>query len=423
MLFRSVGDSEAAVRLLSVGASVAAIAMLYALASRLFGQRTGKWAALLAAVMPFQVEFAQEARMYALLSLLSVASLYAFVSLIERGRLRSFIAYAVVTALMLYTHAHAVFVFSAEVLMLLVVVGVGAPELRRFAKRCALAEAVAVLLFLPWLPIVLRQVFQVQRTFWIPEPTSGGLVDALVLYGGSAPLAWILCGLAVIGVGVGLRASTRPRSQPDLTLPVMAFWLLCPTVLPLVISHVSAPIFLPKYTIAGSLAFMTLAARGIALAPQRIMRVGIGVIVICGLWTPYQDYYETAHKVNWRDSVARLDHAASPGDVVFFNQPYATIPFEYYSHRRDIVIIPFLKDHDVLTGRSLRDLVNFNARGHDRVWVVLSNPDDLSSLIINELRQRRVAALHTVESGIDIYLFTTAVAQPPPGQPTRVARQ
>jgi hypothetical protein len=408
---RIAGDSETAVRLLSAIASVGVIGVLFTLASRLFGYATGLSAALLAAIAPFQIEFAQEARMYALLSLLSLMSLSTFVALVERGRLASFLGYVAATALMLYTHAYGVFVLLAEALALVVIVASRAPDLRRFAKPCALAQACAVLLFLPWLPVLLRQIFQVQRGFWIPERPPGSILETITLYSGSVPLAWLLSALAAIGlVAVVLRRaeSSGPRR---LTLPVLGLWLMCPLIVPLAISQISEPIFLPKYTIVASLAFTVLAARAVAIAPGRVGRIGIAALIAWASWTPLHEYYGTTRKVAWRDAVAGIDRAARAGDLMFFNQPYAEIPFDYYSRRSDLVKIPFLKDHDDLTAFTLKSLIMLEARGHNRVWLVLSNPDQLSPLMVQRLSSAYDVAAHTVQPGLEIYRFETPVTQ------------
>ncbi len=67
---RVFGQDEVAVRSLSAVIGVLLVAVVYRLGSRLFNVHVGLLAAIFAAVSPFQVYYAQEARMYALLALL-----------------------------------------------------------------------------------------------------------------------------------------------------------------------------------------------------------------------------------------------------------------------------------------------------------------------------------------------------------------
>ena len=82
-LWLALGDGPAAVRLLSATVSTLNIPALYALGARLFGRRVGLLAAAVLALSPFHVYLAQEARMYALLSLAVTASLWAVAWLVS----------------------------------------------------------------------------------------------------------------------------------------------------------------------------------------------------------------------------------------------------------------------------------------------------------------------------------------------------
>ncbi len=407
---RLAGSSEAGARMLSVVFSLAAIVAVYRLGSLLFGKPTGLLAAFFAGLSPFQIEFAQEARMYALLALLSVLSLFFFVRLLTEGaRVRPwvFVAYAVSTALMLYTQAYAVFIIAAEVFALASLLIRASPDSRRALKRGAFGLGVAVILFLPWLPTQMAQVFQVQHGFWIPEGTRMSLPDTVALYAGSVPLAWILSVFAVMGAGAGLFARRRSATPRGLAVSIAGGWCLCPIVLPFLISQVSSPIFMSKYTIAGSLAFSVLAAHGVVASFGRWGALGAAVVAGVLTWTPLHDYYDTTRKVQWRETTAALDRAAEPQDLVLLNQSFSDIPFRYYSHRHDLVVVPFLKNVPVedLTTPTIDTLLSVAASEHNRVWLVLSNPDALAPLMVRHFENSYSVSRHTVKWGLEVYLF------------------
>ena len=99
-----VGRSESFVRLLSVGLGTLTIPTSFLLASRLLrGTRVALLTALLVALSPLEVYFSREARMYALLVLLGVLSLWLLLKALDRGRWW-WLLYAIVTVLALYTH-------------------------------------------------------------------------------------------------------------------------------------------------------------------------------------------------------------------------------------------------------------------------------------------------------------------------------
>ena len=73
------GDSAFALRAFSVLASVALIPAVYALGAKLLSRRAGVIAALLTALSPLELYFAQEARMYMLTSFVALLTFWAYV--------------------------------------------------------------------------------------------------------------------------------------------------------------------------------------------------------------------------------------------------------------------------------------------------------------------------------------------------------
>src|SRR6185295_19679554 len=74
-----VGKTEASVRFPSVVFGVLAVALLYILVRRILGPRVATIAALLAALSPFWIYYAQETRVYAQVTSLLVLALYLLV--------------------------------------------------------------------------------------------------------------------------------------------------------------------------------------------------------------------------------------------------------------------------------------------------------------------------------------------------------
>ncbi len=77
------GDTEFALRSLSAFASVLTVAFTYAIGRRLFGAFAGLVAALFVTLNTFNIYYAQEARMYALLALWSAASLWILATILD----------------------------------------------------------------------------------------------------------------------------------------------------------------------------------------------------------------------------------------------------------------------------------------------------------------------------------------------------
>ncbi|MEX2314704.1 MAG: glycosyltransferase family 39 protein, partial [Thermomicrobiales bacterium] len=143
---RLAGISEIAVRFPSALAGTLAIPLIYLLARRLAGAPTGLLAAGLLAMSPYHVWYSQEAKMYALVVLLALASSACLVEALERDRTLWWAAYAVTTTLLFYTHVATVLIFAAQALYV-----VATHRHWRGRERGWLAAA--GVLTLPYLPI------------------------------------------------------------------------------------------------------------------------------------------------------------------------------------------------------------------------------------------------------------------------------
>ncbi|MCX7841255.1 MAG: glycosyltransferase family 39 protein, partial [Anaerolineae bacterium] len=80
-----VGNTEYAVRFLSVIAGVLVVALVFRIAYSVFDGRVAMVAAFLTALSPFQVYYSQETRMYIWVTLWSAVSFWAFVRLQVTG--------------------------------------------------------------------------------------------------------------------------------------------------------------------------------------------------------------------------------------------------------------------------------------------------------------------------------------------------
>jgi mannosyltransferase len=165
---------------------------------------------LLAASSPFLLLYAAEARAYAVVALFGFA-LFLLCNNGTPGPRRTALI-ALTTALLLWTHYLAIFLVAS----LLVVAFI---QRRRMS---ALGIGAGILLFLPWVPVLLAQPDA--ATSWIREPVGNSAAGFLAALGGGirvpAPLGWPLPGplfLLACAAGIALLASLflfRP-AQPQ----------------------------------------------------------------------------------------------------------------------------------------------------------------------------------------------------------------
>ena len=166
------GESEAALRAFSAVCGVLMVWVVWRMGN-LVHERIGMVAAFLVAVSPFAIYYSQEARMYALLALCAATSSWALAEAAaheKRTRMLWLGAYVIATVAGLYTQYAYPFVMLAQgvwvALASLPSFGALRADQTRKSRQAtrvrlacyALASALAILAFAPWIPIALRQI-------------------------------------------------------------------------------------------------------------------------------------------------------------------------------------------------------------------------------------------------------------------------
>ena len=156
-----VGNSIAATRALSATISLLELPLAFWLGVELFGsRRAGCIALILSAVSPVCVLYAQEAREYALWTVVLLAVSIAFRRAFRLDRPRDWWLVAVLSALGLYVYPLTFLVLAAFVAYGLVTQW---PN-RSLLRRCALAIAGALLAFAPWSVVMFGRVHRVTHS-------------------------------------------------------------------------------------------------------------------------------------------------------------------------------------------------------------------------------------------------------------------
>ncbi len=333
---RVAGISEIAVRFPSAVAGALAIPLIYLLGRRLASAPVGLVAAGLLAISPYHVWYSQEAKMYAMVVLLALASSYALVEALESNHSRWWVAYAVATSLLFYTHVATVLVFAAQSLY-----AIAAHKAWRGRERKWLI-AVGVLT-LPYVPIALwaLKVIGGQVATWQPDV---GLWDALRIFGIKFAInrydmvtqdraAILYAGLAILGVLALVLRRRRERWWLLLVLlsavPVVGLWLV----------SLRQSVFSDRYGIVALPAYLILIAVAVVWMIRHRLLWPAGVMVVfllLGLaWAPLRDVNRayTAEKEDWRSAYAWIADRAQPGDAILVEPGYMITTYEYFAQR------------------------------------------------------------------------------------------
>lgn len=282
-----IDDSEWALRFPSAFFGVATVPVIYVLARRLFPAPRLKVMPLIATLLftlsPAMVYYSQEARMYTLLIFEATLAGYLLFKLLYPGQVYPLLRhpyvylYIITTATALYTHYFAIVLLLTHMLYALFVLW------RRHFPRVEVQPLLfsfggSLLLFAPWLPILLARLGD-DPSYW---PGALKLDEALRKVAISFTVGetvfeetaqWLALGYLLILLSCGLWALGQWQKQPvDKQYPArpasppashafffLSLWLFLPLVLILVLSYQS-PKFNPRYILLAYPAFVLLLA-------------------------------------------------------------------------------------------------------------------------------------------------------------------
>ncbi|MFN8482563.1 MAG: glycosyltransferase family 39 protein [Anaerolineae bacterium] len=337
-----VGSSEFATRFLSVAFGVLAVALTFNLARRLFDTTTAVVAAALVALSAIQLWYSQELRMYTLIACQTLLLLILThrVMAFPRPRWPVWVIIGVLEWSMVYTQYLGILVV-AWVNVVALAVFIGRREGRKL-RGWLLAQALAVLLALPFVPLALGQV----RGYVPPGAQRLGVADFLTQVWG----AYMGGTLAVVGhlatfdalaaaaavvfvVGVALLLWRDPARGRDLLL-------LSYVAVPLTLIFLTMwlrPGFHPRYVVLLSAPLLILVARVIAFFATQgrwgwLVSVPTALVFVAAFATGASAFYGDSHyqRDDVRAVTARLERSLGADDAVLLDHPDYAVDF-YYS--------------------------------------------------------------------------------------------
>jgi len=329
------GDGQATTHVLSLGFALVAIPVAYWAGAGTFGRRAGLCAAILAAVNPFLTYYAQETRMYALVSLLALVVAATIVRVFVFGRRAFLPVFSVALVALMYSHNWGLFL-ALGTAVALVPAWRATPDRRAFARDVVIAYGTVAVLYAPWLPSLLFQAMHTGAP-WSVRPSVADVFGPIVgtLGGETVPLALLLvagAGLATIVKG-GASEDSAPGGGDAVAAAELrrtAVWVLVALPLAGLVIAWSASQLSPAF--AGRY-FAILVGPVLLLAGVGLAHAGrLGVItlaIICALWFDPRTT-ELESKSNARLVAAKVKADVYPGDLVVSIHPEQTPLLHYY---------------------------------------------------------------------------------------------
>jgi 4-amino-4-deoxy-L-arabinose transferase-like glycosyltransferase len=327
---KAFGTHEVGLRSLSALFGAATIPVAYLIGKELRSTRAGLITAAMVAVNPMLIWYSQEARSYALLVLLSAASLLFFLRARRTADSSDLAYWALFSMLALWSHYFAVFPVAIEAAWLVL-----DPRTRR---RALAASGIVGLFGLMLAPLAIEQA-NPHHIGWIADSSLGtravdtaasfmigetGQVIAEPPRNGYAIVPGILVG---IGLALALALQGRGARRPAASVLVVGGGT--------VLLAAGAAIAGKDYVIARNLLpalIPLLAVAALGFAGPRLAYTGVVLAVaLCAYWLAFDvrvDATPNLQRPDWRDLTAQIGSARVPRAVVAWK--LAADPLEFY---------------------------------------------------------------------------------------------
>jgi len=369
------GNSLIAVRSLSIALSLGIVFLLYLIANHLFDERTALAAAFLAAILPFQIHYGVEIRMYVLLTLwLSLATL-AFLK-------RQWILFSIAAALAQYTHNLAAFYLIPLALT---------PIFQRDWKTLralTLAGFAALVIYSPWLIQLPAQISKVTSSFWIEKPGVEKLFTLFLMYLPHLPLpnSMLLAGLLLATLIIALAVFQTYRAQKEKSPQAksglwLAYLSFTPPLLLWLASQIS-PMYVERALLPSHVIFCIWLAWVFTQTklPRPIQSFALGLILASAGMGIYQHVTYRGFPYVSSTLNQSIQNRVEQGDVVIHSSKLSYLPSFYFDRTlpQNFILDPANSSVDTLSPatQSILNLqssenIESGTESASRVWFII----------------------------------------------------
>jgi len=415
------GCSEFSTRILSSLFGSATLFMIFKIGSLLFNKNTGILACFLLSISLFHINYSQEVRSYALMTLLACLSYYFFIIFMRNCNLIS-IGYIISTVLLLFVHNFGFFIIISQNIYFFSLIILSKNKKLPFIKLLLLLFTL-ILLYFPYISVIIKQFSKVQKDFWIPYPSKFSIIDTFYKFSSNSfTLIFVFLILFIFSLISYEKIKGKFNSLNYFDsiesfiwkvnfakvneIYLLLLWITCLIFFPFIISVIFSPIYLDRATIPALIPFYLIIAKGIENIKNKYIYFLILIIILIPSIINISKYFNEKSKEQWREFSNYIESNATTSDIILLS-PFIIKDwvFDYYFKNPYIRKIAFPTNKFDISQRDIEELPKIIEK-YDRIWLVVRkyNSNNLK-ILYEELYKNLTLIKHKSFIGIELYLF------------------
>ncbi|MEJ2662864.1 MAG: DUF2141 domain-containing protein [Spirochaetia bacterium] len=330
-----LGNSAFSLRTASLLGVAALAALGFGPVRRILGKKAGVLFTFIVLITPGFVSQALNARMYTWAAFFTTACvLYAYLAVTENKR-GDWIIFGIVTVLGLYTHIYLMlecFLVYAAVLVWFLI------KDRKKLIRFFILSAAVVVLFLPWVMVVIHQVSEVAKEYWIPAPTSPWILWGTLFipfqheFGSTANqiLLNMACLVSAALAVMGFINAFKQRKKGGKLVFLSGIVAVCTFAGAFMLSLLIRPILMPRYLTSIIGLYVVIWVYGILLLKKNVLKIGAVALVLCLFIPQIIDIKTVQRNGPFAEIRAYLQDKVGPDDMFLHSDEHQFGIFSYY---------------------------------------------------------------------------------------------
>lgn len=331
------GISEFSVRVPSLIFSSMTVLFIYKLGTKFLNKRIALYASIIFIFSNYHILFAHEARVYSLLGLLSVISMYYFMSIIQyctidtkvenylKSSVRNnLIILIIIDTLIIYSHYFGFFILLTQFIF----IAFNKKIISKYWKQILICSSIIGLLYLPNIFVVLNRFIDSSTNgTWINPPNGIDSIYNMLRKFSNAPVVAVFVILILVSSFVK-SIINKKTEQKNIYNRLVVFWFVFVFFFMFGISYL-VPMFLDRYLMPGAIAFSLV----IAISIDYIIKIQkyryIIPIVICLLFAVTVKPNIT-NKRNVEETVDKIKEIKDSNTLVLICPSHFILNFAYY---------------------------------------------------------------------------------------------